>query len=339
MKKLSIILALLLFVSLAFASQVNVSTWGFNLDLLDKNISEPFLKEYGIQVVRDLGNNSVRLTKLLTQKNNPVIDVAHFADYYAQLGRVEELFEPIDVSKLENYDELFDFAKDPIGGNYALAYAVSSYGIVYRTDLIEDPITSWKDFWREDVAGYISLPDFTITQGPAFMMHINKIFGAPEGDETLDTAFAKLSEIKKDVVTFYRTSSELINLFQMGEVWMSPAPRFSWGQFMGTGLPLAFVIPEEGVLGFFSTVSVVKNAPNRDAAYKYIDFILSNSVQTAQAIDLVDSPVNKNVVVPEDKAAFLTVGDEAASLIFYDIETTVRNREVWLEKWNKFLGQ
>jgi putative spermidine/putrescine transport system substrate-binding protein len=168
---------------------------------------------------------------------------------------------------------------------------------------------------------------------------MNKIFGAPEGDETLDTAFAKLSEIKEDVVTFYRTSSELINLFQMEEVWMSPAPRFSWGQFMGTGLPLAFVIPEEGVLGFFSTVSVVKNAPNRDAAYNYIDFILSNSVQTAQAMDLVDSPVNKNVVVPEDKAAFLTVGDEVASLIFYDIETIVRNREVWLEKWNKFLGQ
>jgi putative spermidine/putrescine transport system substrate-binding protein len=62
-------------------------------------------------------------------------------------------------------------------------------------------------------------------------------------------------------------------------------------------------------------------------------------VQTAQAMDLVDSPVNKNVVVPEDKAAFLTVGDEVASLIFYDIETIVRNREVWLEKWNKFLGQ
>ena len=155
------------------ASKVNVSTWGFNLDLLDKNISVPFEKEYGISVVRDLGNNSVRYTKLLAQKKNPVIDVVQFADYYAALAKEDDVFEPIDVSRLKNYGDLYDFARDPVGGNYAIAYAVSGYGIVYRTDLIKEPVTSWKDFWRPDLAGHISLPDLTITQGPAFMMHIN----------------------------------------------------------------------------------------------------------------------------------------------------------------------
>lgn len=336
-----VVVVTLLVSTIAFsASKVNVSTWGFNLDLLDKNISEPFQKEFGISIVRDLGNNSVRFTKLTTQKRNPVIDVVQFADYYAALGMEDDLFEPIDVSKLNNYKELYDFAKDPIGGNYAIAYAVSGYAIVYRTDLIEEPITSWKDFWREDLAGHISLPNITITQGPSFMMHINKIFGAPEDDTSLDVAFEKLSEIKDDVVTFYSRSSELLNLFQMGEIWAAPVARYSWGQFLDTGLPVAWVEPEEGSLGFFSTISLIKDAKNKDEAYAYIDFLLSKEVQEAEAMDLVDSPVNKNVTVPEEKAQFLTVGAEQAnSLIFYDLSTIVKNRDAWLEKWNNEIAQ
>lgn len=338
---IAIIAVTLLISAFTFAaSKVNVSTWGFNLDLLDKNISVPFKDEFDISIVRDLGNNSVRFTKLTTQKKNPVIDVAQFADYYAALGKEADLFEPIDISMLNNYNGLYDFAKDPIGGNYAIAYAVSGYAIVYRTDLIEEPITSWKDFWREDLAGHISLPNITITQGPAFMMHINKIFGAPEDDTSLDVAFGKLSEIKNNVVTFYSRSSELLNLFQMGEVWAAPVARYSWGQFLGTGLPLEWVEPEEGSLGFFSTISLVKNAKNKDEAYAYIDFLLSKEVQEAEALDLVDSPVNKDVTVPEEKAQFLTIGAEQTnSLIFYNLETIVKNRDAWLEKWNNEIAQ
>ncbi|MFN4190481.1 MAG: hypothetical protein ACK4E2_05765, partial [Pseudothermotoga sp.] len=72
MKKVLIgFLFLLLCVSVLSAAKLNVSTWGFNLDLLDKNISKPFLERYGIEIVREVGNNSVRLTKLISQKNNP----------------------------------------------------------------------------------------------------------------------------------------------------------------------------------------------------------------------------------------------------------------------------
>ena len=142
------------------------------------------------------------------------------------------------------------------------------------------------------------------------------------------------------MVTFYTKSSELLNLFQMGEIWAAPVARYSWGQFLDTGLPVAWVEPDEGTLGFFSTLSLVKNAKNVDEAYAYIDFLLSKGVQEAEAVDLVDSPVNVNVSVPEDKAEFLTIGAEQANaLIFYDLDTIVRNRDAWLEKWNIRIAQ
>lgn len=340
MKKLAVVLFALFAVFALGAQKLYVSTWGFNLDLLDKNISKPFLDKYGIQIERELGNNSVRLSKLISQKDNPVIDVVHFADYFAMLAVKNGLLQPIDVTKLSNYQDIYDFAKDPVGGNYGVGYTVYSLGIVYRTDKIKRPITSWKDFWSKDVAGHISLPDITTTQGPVLMMHLNKIFADNAYDPELKAAFQKVAELKKNIVTFYKTSSELINLFKMGEVWMAPVTRFSWGQFLETGLPLAWVVPEEGMLGFTNVVSIVKGAKNLDAAYKYIDFIISYEVQLAEAMDLVDSPVNVKVKVPPEIAEKLTYGeDHIKSLVFYNIGFIVDNYDKWINKWNEMIAQ
>ncbi|MEN3009253.1 ABC transporter substrate-binding protein [Pseudothermotoga sp.] len=340
MRKFFVLLIALMVVFVLGVQKLNVSTWGFNLDLLDKNITKPFFEKYGIQIERELGNNSVRLSKLITQKDNPVIDVVHFADYFAMLAVKNGLLQPIDVSKLSNYKDIYDFAKDPIGGNYAIGYTVYSMGIVYRTDKIKRVITSWKDFWSKDVAGHISLPDITTTQGPVMMMHFNKIFAGNAYDPELKAAFQKVAELKKNVVTFYKTSSELINLFKMGEVWMAPVTRFSWGQFLETGLPLAWVVPEEGMLGFTNVLCIVKGAKNLDGAYKYIDFLISYEVQLAEAMDLVDSPVNVKVKVPPEIAEKLTYGEEhIKSLVFYDIKFIVENYDKWISKWNELIAQ
>ena len=42
-----------------------VSTWGYNQDLLDKNITEPFQDMYDVEIVYETGNNSERLSKLI----------------------------------------------------------------------------------------------------------------------------------------------------------------------------------------------------------------------------------------------------------------------------------
>ncbi len=314
---------------------VNVSTWGYNLDLLDKNISEPFLEEYNIQVVRELGNNSVRFTKLETQKENPVIDVVQFADYYSALGKSKDLFEPIDVSKLENYNNIFSFAQDPIGGNYSIGYTAYSLGLIYRADKFEEPITSWKDLFKDGIVEHVALPDLTTTQGPAFMILTNKIFGGDEDDWNLSVGFDKYEEIKDKIVTFYTTSSQVQNLFEMDEIWAAPVPRFAWGNYLNSDLDIVWVDPIEGVPGFLSTISIIKGAKNLDAAYKYVDFLLSYQVQFDEAMDLVDSPVNKTVIVPDDIASKLTYGDAMNKLIFYDLNKIVANRNSWLEKWNE----
>lgn len=315
-----------------------VSTWGFNMDLLDKNITRPFEEMYGVKVLYETGNNADRLSKLAARKDNPNVDVVHFAGDFTYLAMQEGLLQPYDPAQLENLDDLYDWAKDPLGENYGVGYAVSSYGLFYRSDEVDPPITSWADLWREDLKGFVTVPDMATTNGPATIVMMARVFG---GDvDNTEPAWEKLPELADNLVTTYRRSSELVTLVQEGEAWVGPYASFAWGQLAGTGQPLESVIPAEGLVGFQSVVSVVKGTPNEDLAHKYIDFMISHDVQLAEAMDLVDSPTNTTVELSDDIASQLTFGDEIInSLIFLDQGQLAQYQEEWINRWNEIMAQ
>lgn len=160
------------------------------------------------------------------------------------------------------------------------------------------------------------------------------------GPQDEETAFAKLSELKESVIKFYSRSSELISLFQQEEVWIAPVQRFAWGNLINTGLPLAWVNPEEGSVGMQNLICLIKGTQKADLGYKYIDFVLSDEVQTAMALELVDSPSNKYVEVPEDVANLLTYGkDVIEQLIVLDIPYILEVRDAWVDRWNREIAQ
>jgi len=315
-----------------------VSTWGYNMDLLDKNITVPFEKKYNVKLIYEKGNNSSRLTKLAARKNNPIVDVVHFAGNYTFKAIQQGLLQPYDPSKLSNLKDLYKWAQDPLGNRYGVGYSVSHYGLFYRTDKISKPVTSWRDLWRPDVKGYVTLPDIATTNGPATIILIAKAWGGDENN--VDIAWKKLESLKGAIVNTYRRSSELTTMVKQGEVWVGPYASFAWGNLLKTGLPLKSVVPEEGIVGVMSVVSIVKGTKNEDLAYKYINFLISKKVEEAEALDLVDSPTNTKVKVPADKAAKLTYGDKIInSLIFLDQKKLAGLQEEWINKWNSIMTE
>ncbi len=315
-----------------------VSTWGYNQDLLDKNITIPFQDKYDVEIVYETGNNSERLSKMVERGDDPGVDVVHFADSYAYTAYQEGLLQPYNPDLLPSLGDLYDWAVDPIGGQYAVGYAVSSYGLFYRTDEVKEPITSWKDLWRSDVKGYVTVPDMGTTNGPATLLMMARAWG---GDiDNLEPAWENLPDLVDQLLTTYVRSSELTSLVQQEEVWVGSVPSFSFPALTDTGLPLEFVIPEEGLAGFQSVVSVVKGTKQEELAHEYIDFLISHDVQLAEAMDLVDSPTNMTVEVPDDVAAKLTYGqDMINSLTFMDSAFVSDHLEEWITRWNELLVQ
>ena len=314
-----------------------LSAYPISQPLFNKLVYAPFKEKCGCEIVVETGNNADRIAKLDARRNNPVVDLVLLSDFGMLEAARKGLVQPLDYSQLKNTGQLYPFARNPIGGNYAVGYTIYSVGLVYRSDKTAAP-KSWKDLWSPELKGRIALPDVSTTQGPLALQMADLAWGGKGGDYA--AGMQKILAIKNNVVTFTKNSAQLSSLFAQDEIWAAPVARFTWAQLMKTGMPLKWAIPAEGQAAGMNVMGIVAKSKNADLAYQLMDFWLSKEVQTALAMELVDSPVNTQVVLPRDKAEFNTYGGEhIASLKFVKPEDLLKHRSGWLEQWNKGISK
>jgi len=179
MKKMFVFLLLILLSlnGVIFAKEkLVISTWGYNGDKLKKYVYAPFEKKYDVEIVLETGNNAARLNKLKLRKGKGT-DLIYLASSYTMDAIEAGLIAKIDRSNLPNVSQIYQLARAPFGNDYGPAYTVMRVGIIYDTKQISDPITSWNDLWRSNLAGKISVPNITTTAGPTIVLtagrHVN----------------------------------------------------------------------------------------------------------------------------------------------------------------------
>lgn len=314
-------------------TELVLSTWGFNEDLLRKNIYEPFEKANNVKIVLEVGNNADRLNKIRLGSSN--VDIVQLAEGFAIQAIEEGLFEKIDRSNIPNIENLYDVAKAPFGEDYGPAYTVGRYGIMYDEAEVDKPIESWADLWDDSLGKKVIFPDITTTAGPFTPFIVADLEGL-DVEKDIDAIFAKIKDLNKNLVKIYSKSSEVVNMFSQGEASVVAGQDFSFGQVKEAVPTAKWVDPKEGAYAIVNTINVVKGSKNKELAEKFIDWILSEEVQKANAIDKVDSPANKNVVLTPEEADGLTYGaDVINNLILADWKYINTVNKEWIERWNK----
>ncbi|MHC9234530.1 ABC transporter substrate-binding protein [Pseudooceanicola sp. 502str34] len=329
------LLALTASAAAAQAETLTISWWGYNGDKLNELLIEPFKAECGCDVVFETGNNADRLGKL-TARGGKGVDLIYLTDSYSQVGIENGVFQEFDRSKLTNLDELYEVARDPQGG-YGPAYTVGRIGIVYDADSVE-PITSWNDLWRDDLAGKLSLPNITTTAGPMVVVRAGDLAGT-DAYEDADPAFAKIEELKPNVVKNYNTGSEMVNLASTGEIAVTMTQDFTLRSLKEAVPGMTWATLDDGDIAVLNTVNIPTGAENPELAYKFVDFLLSHDVQQALAAAGVDAPINSTVELAPEQAAMWTYGEEAInSLNKMDYAKMNAAKTEWIDRWNEIFG-
>lgn len=310
---------------------LTISTYSFAQDAYKEALYDPFEAICDCNLVIETGNSVERMSKIEANAADPVIDMAVISSHDALALARKDLLAQLDISQLSSHALLYPAAQDPIGDNMAVGYTFYASSIVYRTDLVE--INSWADLLGEDLAGNVSLPNITGTQGPLTLMMLNKAAGNEGTDYT--GVISDIGEHADDIVTFYSRSSELAQLMNQEEVIAAPVGRFAWSRFKSSPLPFAWAEPEEGQAGGMNVMIMTKGNGNEELAYEFMDYWLSTEVQTRVAEALIDSPANASVVVSDEVADNLTYGaDLINSLNILAPSDIIDNREAWVEQWN-----
>lgn len=310
--------------------QLVISTWGGASETGIREIAKPFEEENNVEIVFDTGNNSDRLNKIRATKGSPQIDIALLSDAFSDIGNEEDLFDTIDIEKVPNLKNLYDFALDKNG--YGPAYSVIRWGIVYNADEVKKAPTSWLDLWDPAYKGKVAIPDMTSTAGPMFLVTASKLNGGSENN--VDPGFEKIKEIQDAKI--YVGHSDVLNMFERKEIVMTVFMDIFVPGLQEAGLPIKWADAKEGSFAVFNTINITKGSKNKELAEKFVNFMLSEDAQQKMSETLFEAPVNKDTVVNEEIAKDMAYGTEKVeSLIVFDRAHINRMKNEWIEKWHK----
>lgn len=291
-----------------------------------------FTKSTGIDPTLDigLGRNFVANIRAAGVQNPPYGVVMINENIAAQV-RAEGFFEPIPADKVPNLADVYPNLKN--ANNDGVRAIVSTIGIGYRKDLVKTPPTSWADLWTNpEFKGKVGLYQFGNTAAELSLLMAAKIFGGSEA--ALDAGFAKTKELMP--FTQADWSGTLATLLTRGDVTVAVIDFPEIVALKKKGVPVEMVIPKEGVVAFEQSFNVLKNAPNKDAAYKYINFILEPEIQEMMAREFFTSPSNTKTKLAADLAPDVPVsGDKMATINQFDWAKFAPKRAELADRWNR----
>lgn len=296
-------------------------------------IAPGFSAASGAEVTLDVGNGRVFGANLRAAGvDNPPYSVVMTNEVFAEGLRREGFFEELDLTKLPNYNETYPIARNT--GGYGVVASYSPIGIGYRTDMVRTPPTKWTDLWdNPEFQGKIGLYTFANSAGKMELLLASKLFGADQYD--VDAGFEALDRLGQVIQVDFNLSTALA----AGEIIVAPFDFAEIARLKAQGLPVDYVIPEEGCIAFDQTLNILANGPAKDLAYQYANYILSAEVQEQLMREFFVSPTNSSVTVPEDLAYQVPIsGERMNDILQWDWGFVNEHQNELSERWSATVG-
>lgn len=252
---------------------LNLYNWS---EYMPQEVLDQFRDETGIRVVyTTYDSNEAMYARLRLLNEGAQYDLALPSTYYVNKMRAEGLLRELDHSKIEGFasldPELINLDIDPDNA-FSVPYLWGTTGIAINTDAVEPgQVSRWEDLWDQQYQGRVML---TNDMREVFHMGLRVLgySGNSTDPDEIREAYEKLSELMPSVRTFNSDAPRMPYLegeTDIGMIWNGEA-------VMGREdmASLEYVYPEEGVIVWLDSFVIPRNAPNPDAAHKFISFVL-----------------------------------------------------------------
>lgn len=287
----------------AFAQPtLNILNWD---DYIADSVIEDWQNKTGVKVnIITYDDEDIRDVLLadesLNQVDLAVVD-AHSAVKLTSLGHVAELGE-WNLAEA-SFQKKADWSEQC--GDSGIPYLWGTYGIAYRTDKVNVPISSWSDLFsqRKDLSGHIGMiSDYYSLLAPALMTL--QLKAESNEIQDLEAAFALLKKQTDDVLTYEYAPSFLLNSKRGADLYVAVA--YSGDQFIMNDLVgkevWQYVIPKEGALVWLDCWVIPSRTEKMDLAMSFLSYIGQSSVAAINSEELGVATVDVNAYRLQSKA-------------------------------------
>jgi putative spermidine/putrescine transport system substrate-binding protein len=321
-------------IAAAAKQEGQVISYGMSDDWVNLgNIWKAIEAKYGITHTDTDMTSAEQITRLLAEKNAPVMDVADIG--YDALGKLLDNNLAMEYRNT-HWDNIPDNFKDP-KGRWAVAYWGAISFLVNKDKVTNLPKT-WDDLLKPEYLDMVCSRDpRTSTYATGSVLAAAYAHGGDEKNVQPGLDFFKKLRDSKN----WREGVVLnVASVQKGECPIAIVYDFDgFNKQIATGLPLEVVIPSDGTVGmlFAEYISVV--APHPNAGKVANDFLFSDEGQIMLATGYAH-PGRSDVKLPADIAAKLLPESAYPKLYFptslENFSAAVKNI---VDGWNAIVGQ
>ena len=318
----------------AFASTNSLTfvTWGGAYrDAITEGTIKPFTEETGIEV-NIVDTPDLAKVKAQVMTNNVEWDIFDAPGAMGASGEKEGYWEPLDSS-------IFDIGDMTVAPTeHLMPFYTWAGGIAWDGDRFgegEHPRNFTEYFDFEAFPGLR-----TFRNRPSETLEAALLAdGVPPSEVypiDVDRAFAALERIKPQVASWVAATPQTISLLRTGEVDYSYtyASRVKTNSKDGGNLKFSF----DQTLNGLEYLAVVKNAPNKENAMKFLAFSLRPEIQAATMELLGNAPISKAAVplISDESRKWLPDLTSPDQLILNDqwwaeeLETVSRRFKEWV---------
>lgn len=252
--------------------EVIVYNWG---EYIDPEVIEMFEEETGIKVIYDeYETNETMFPKV--EAGATQYDLVCPSDYMIHKMIQKDLVQELNFNNIPNakqyigeqyYEQSKEF--DP-ENKYSIPYCWGTVGILYNKTMVSEPITSWNVLWDAQYENNILMQD---SVRDAFMVALKKDGYSMNTTNDAELIAAKDALIEqKPLVQAYvvdQVRDKMIgNEAAIGVIYSGEAIYTQ-----RENPDLEYVIPEEGSNLWIDSWVMLKDAPNKENAEKFLDFL------------------------------------------------------------------
>lgn len=302
--------------------ELHVYNWS---DYVAEDTLANFEKATGIKVVYDVYDaNEVLEAKMLAGRSgyDLIFPTARpFGDRFIKAG----LLQSYDKSQLSNYTNL-----DPVimgslsdidpDNQHLIPYMWGSSGVAYNPDKVKAilgddmPLDTWRLVFDPEITSKLAECGVALMDDPIEVLVAARIYLGKPTDDFSKTAMKEAAEAVskvRDNIRYFH-SSQTLNDMANGDLCVAHGYSGDMLQAQtraaeaGNGVMVEYALPREGAVVWTDVMAIPVDAPNPDAAHKFVNYLLqpeviapiSNYVAFANAniaaTELVDSEVRDN---------------------------------------------
>jgi spermidine/putrescine transport system substrate-binding protein len=274
------------------ADELHIYTWS---NYVDDALLEGFTAQTGIKVIADVFDSNETMLATFQAGKGRAYSVIYPSDYSVTKMVQLKLLQLLDHSRLvglENIMPKFQKSVHDSGNRYSIPVSWGTTGFIYNSEKLNPAPTDWGYMWsnQPQLSRRITLLNDVREVMGGVLKSLGYSYNSTNPQD-IRQAYERLETLKPAIATF--TTDAWRDQLVAGDLLLSMGYSVDAVLVAKQDPKFKYVIPSSGTSLWSDTMVIPKTAPNPDAAYAWINYMLQPAVAAQVTQRLLFATPNK----------------------------------------------